>query len=164
MTFHLGILSDTHDQLARTKRAVQLLRDAGAEAMIHCGDLTNPSIVAACSVLPFWFVFGNNDADSVPALRRAAEEFGAKCLDWGGIVTLAGKRVGVAHGDMSTDVRRVLADKPDYLLTGHSHHASDEITGSVRRINPGALHRASEFTVALLELESGKLEQIQVSR
>jgi hypothetical protein len=31
------------------------------------------------------------------------------------------------------------------------------VTGEVRRINPGALHRADAFTVALLEVESGAL-------
>jgi putative phosphoesterase len=72
----LGILSDTHDELARTRMAVQLLRDEGAEAMIHCGDLATPPIVTACAVLPCWFVFGNHDADNVPALRQAAADSG----------------------------------------------------------------------------------------
>ncbi len=58
----LGILSDTHNELARTRMAVQLLCDEGAEALVHCGDLSSPPIVAACAVLPFWFVFGNHDA------------------------------------------------------------------------------------------------------
>lgn len=35
----LDILADTHDELARTQRAVSLLLDAGSEALIHCGDL-----------------------------------------------------------------------------------------------------------------------------
>ena len=64
----LGILSDTHDQVATTRKAVELLRAEGAVALIHCGDLAGPEIVAICSVLPLWFVFGNWDADKVPAL------------------------------------------------------------------------------------------------
>ncbi len=86
------------------------------------------------------------------------------CLGWGGVVHLAGKRVGVAHGHMSIDVRRVLAARPDYLLSGHSHIASDSVFGSVRRINPGALCRADEFTVALLEVEVGHVRFLAVSR
>src|SRR3954464_9161137 len=116
----LGILSDTHDRLDRARRAVALLRDAGAVVLIHCGDVTGPDVVAACcSVLPCHFVFGNHDADNVPALERAIREAGGVCLGWGGEVTLAGKRVAVAHGHMSTDVRRLLAATPDYLLSGH---------------------------------------------
>src|SRR5262245_56587090 len=140
----LGILADTHDELARTRFVVRMLRDAGAEALVHCGDLASPPIVAALAVLPCWFVFGNHDADSVPALQKAAAEFGPVCLGWGGVIELAGKRVGVAHGHMTTDVRRVLAERPDFLLFGHSHFPSDQLVGLVRRINPGALHRADE--------------------
>lgn len=159
----VGILSDTHDELARTRVAVRLLRDAGAEALIHCGDLASPPIVVALSALPCWFTLGNHDADAVPALRQAAAEFGPVCLGWGGVIDLAGRRVGVTHGHMTTDVRRVLAESPDYLLSGHSHAASDCVTGMVRRINPGALHRAAEFTVALLDLATGELRVLQVT-
>jgi putative phosphoesterase len=160
----LGILSDTHDELARTRLAVQMLRDAGAEALIHCGDLASPPIVAALAALPSWFVLGNHDADSVPALQRAAAEFGPVCLGWGGVVELAGKRIGVAHGHMTTDVRRVLGERPDYLLSGHAHFPSDQLVGTVRRINPGGLHRADEFTVAVLDLATGELRLLRAAR
>ena len=154
----IGILSDTHDEYARTERAVTLLRDSGATALIHCGDFIAESILKVCSVLPLWFVFGNNDSDSVPHLQRAAAECGATCLGWGGIVELGGKRNAVTHGHMSTDVRRLLTAQPDYLLTGHSHIPDDSRVGSVRRINPGALHRADDFTVALLDLDTDELQ------
>jgi putative phosphoesterase len=160
---HLGILADTHDELARTQRAVQFLRDAGAEALVHCGDLASPPIVAALSVLPSWFVLGNHDADFVPALAQAADECGSVCLGWGGIIELAGRRFGLAHGHLTADLRRVLADQPDYLLTGHWHFPSDVMVGSVRRINPGALYRAETYTVALLDLSGGQLQFIEIA-
>ncbi len=159
---HLGILADTHDELARTSLAVGLLQAEGAEALIHCGDLASPPIVAQLATLPSWFVLGNHDSDMVPHLENAAVEFGVTCLGWGGVVELAGKRVGVVHGHIGIDVRRVLAASPDYLFSGHSHIPSDKLCGRVRRINPGALHRADEFTVALLEVESGEVRFIHV--
>jgi putative phosphoesterase len=158
----LGILADTHDELTRTRVAVALLQAKGAEALIHCGDLASAPIMAVLATLPSWFVFGNHDSDMVPHLTQAAADFGVVCLGWGGVVELAGKRVGVAHGHMSLDVQRVLAARPDYLLSGHSHIASDSVDGAVRRINPGALHRADEFTVALLELETGEVQFVRV--
>lgn len=154
----LGILSDTHNQLDRTRVAVKMLRDQGAEALIHCGDVTTTPIIEACGVLPLWFVFGNNDSDEVAALRSVAAMCGATCLEWGGIIELHGKRVGVTHGHLRTEVRKVLAERPDYLLSGHSHIASDSAIDDVRRINPGALHRARKYTVALLDLMSDELE------
>ncbi|MDB5341514.1 MAG: metallophosphoesterase [Planctomycetaceae bacterium] len=160
----LGILSDTHDQLARTQAAVEILRAAGAEALVHCGDLIETPIIEACSVLPCYFVFGNNDCDNVSFLKQAAADSGAVCLGWGGVFELGGKRIGVVHGHLTSDVRRVLNDRPDYLLSGHSHLADDRRQGSVRWINPGALHRAREFSVALLDLETDSLQFLPVPR
>src|SRR5689334_347842 len=96
----LGILSDTHDRLARTQLAVELLQAEGAEALVHCGDLTGADVLTVCSALPCHFVFGNNDSDNVRRLERAAEQTGAVCLGWGGEIELAGKRIGVVHGHM----------------------------------------------------------------
>jgi putative phosphoesterase len=160
----VGILSYTHNEIARTIRAVELLSAEGAEVLIHCGDLTIGSIVAACSVMPSYFVLGNHDADNVPELQRAATEYGACCLGWGGVIELAGKKIGVAHGHMRLDVQSVLSQQPDYLLSGHSHFPVDEMSGTVRRINPGALFRATEFTVALLDLTSDVLRFLPIAR
>lgn len=159
----VGILSDTHDELARTHLAIRMLCDEGAEALIHCGDLASPPVVVACAVLPCWFVFGNHDADDVPALEQAALESGATCLGWAGMVELYGKRIAVAHAHMSYDIRWALRERPHYLLSGHSHIASDRYEGLVRRINPGALHEADQFTVALLDLETDELRLLTVA-
>jgi putative phosphoesterase len=160
----LGILSDTHDQLERTRTAIRMLRDTGAGAIIHCGDLTSPPIVTELAVLPSWFVFGNNDSDMVPHLARAASDSGVTCLEWGGVIEIEGRQIGVAHGHRKIDIRRILAEQPDYLLSGHSHVPSDSMAGTVRRINPGALHRAATFTVAMLDLSTGLLQWIPVPR
>jgi uncharacterized protein len=153
----LGILSETHDELARIRLAIELLREAGAEALIHCGDLASPPIVTACAALPCWFVFGNHDADNVPTLQQAALEAGAVCLGWAGEVMFNDCRIAVAHGHMRDDIRWALTAQPDYLLSGHSHIASDSHVGLVRRIYPGALHEAEQFTVALLDLCTDEL-------
>jgi putative phosphoesterase len=160
----LGILSDTHDQLERTRRAVELLQASGAEALIHCGDFTSAVVVEMCAVLPCWFVFGNNDDWTIPELKQAAKDTGAACLGWAGEVELGGKRIGVAHGHLHTDVRKLVAAQPDYLLTGHSHFAEDRRVGSLRWINPGALHRAREFSAAVLDLQTDDLQVISVPR
>lgn len=152
-----GILSDTHNQLERTRRAVDLLQRSGAEVLFHCGDLASAPIVLACATMPCYFTFGNHDTDSVPELLQAAYESGAKCLGWGDVIELAGKQIGLVHGHLTTDLRRVLREEPDYLFSGHSHSCSDSLIGSTRRINPGALHRANEFSVAMLDSDSDEL-------
>jgi hypothetical protein len=85
----IGILSDTHDQVERTSRAVAALVGAGAEALVHCGDLTVPEVVLECGGLPSYFVFGNNDFDR-DGLLRAMALVGGRSLGRGGEVVLDG--------------------------------------------------------------------------
>ena len=158
----IGILSDTHDQAARTSRAVSILIRAGADVLVHCGDITGPAVVLECGGLPSYFVFGNNDFDE-DDLRRAIIEVGGCCLERGGSFELSGKKIAVAHGDSSRQIRRLLDADPDYFLYGHSHLAADDRRGSVRWINPGALHRASRWSVAVLDLPSDTLEFLPVA-
>jgi putative phosphoesterase len=157
----IGIISDTHDQVGRTARAVEALIAHGASRLIHCGDLTGPAVVHACGLIPSYYVFGNNDFDE-EGLRVAMLAVGGVCLAWGGELEFGGKRLGVTHGDSMRETRRLLAAAPDYLLFGHSHVRSDERQGRTRWINPGALHRAAEWTVALLDLESDELRFLAV--
>ena len=160
----LGIISDTHDKLARTRVALELLQAERAEALVHCGDFTGPEILSACSAVPLYFVFGNNDSHMTSRLKTTAVGVGAVCLGWGDVVELGGKQIGVVHGHMFSDLRRVQATRPDYILSGHSHVAHDHRDGPLRRINPGALHRAATFSVALLDLETDQLRFLDVPR
>lgn len=147
----IGILSDTHNAVERTQVAVEMLCAEGAEILIHCGDLAIPEIVEVCACRPFHFVFGNHDADMVPELRRAAEEFGANCLEWGGTFDVDGNVIAVTHGHLINDLKPLVEIQPDYLCTGHWHITFDIKEDGIRRINPGALFKAEEFTVALLD-------------
>ncbi len=158
----IGIISDTHDQTERTEQAVELLTNAGAETLFHCGDFVDAAMLELMAAKPCYFVFGNNDVDSVSFLRETAKRIGATCLEWGGTVTLAGQRVAVTHGHRKIEVRSLLAAEPEYLLSGHSHVALDTLHGATRCINPGALHRATEFTVACLDLATDELEFLEI--
>lgn len=157
----IGILSDTHDHRKRTIRAIERLKAEGAEALFHCGDLTGPEIVTECAGLPSYFVFGNNDFET-EILRIAMDAIGGICLDRAGVVELAGKRIAITHGDRLGEVRRLAADRPDYLLYGHSHVADDRRDGPTRWINPGALHRAKRHTAALLDLDTDALQFLKI--
>ncbi|HEY0984920.1 metallophosphoesterase family protein [Schlesneria sp.] len=159
----IGILSDTHNQRRRTESAVRLLQAEGAEALFHCGDLTDPDIVAICSALQCYFVLGNNDLRSAELIQAAIEKAqGSINLGWGGEVTLAGKRIGITHGHIPREYRRLRASNPDYLFTGHTHIPSDRIEGATRDINPGALHRASQYTVMIGNLADDQFRLLRV--
>lgn len=158
----IGVISDTHDHLRRTEVAIRCLKERGVEALIHCGDITGPPIVEACAVLTSYYAFGNHDADRVPELRDAISNTSGVCLNWGGIIELAGKRIAVAHGNLTADIDDLLKAKPDYLLRGHSHRKEDRMDGSIRRINPGALVEADVFTVAMIDLTADEVSFIDL--
>ncbi len=160
----IGIVSDTHNHFDRTQAAMDIFRVHGVEAVFHCGDLATSEILVACSVLPCYFVFGNHDADEVPYLTRTAQDVGATCLAWGGEVELAGRRIAMTHGHLRSDLQPLLAAQPEFLLTGHSHTPGDWMEGPTRRINPGALFRASKFTVATLDLRTDELQFLSIPR
>jgi predicted phosphodiesterase len=71
----IGILSDTHDRLDNAVAGLNLLRDAGAEFYIHCGDVGGEQILDQFAGLPAALVWGNNDWD-----RRSLERY-AKGLE-----------------------------------------------------------------------------------
>ncbi len=157
----VGILSDTHDRLARTRNAVTMLQDEGAQILLHCGDFVEPEMLVPCAALPCHFVFGNNDSPA--QLERAAQDLGITCLGWGGIVELGGKKFGMTHGHSLAEFRRLQAAAPDFILTGHSHVVHDYREGDIRYINPGALHRARPYTVAVLDPATDELRILEVS-
>lgn len=158
----IGILSDTHNESERTRRAVEMLCHAGAEVLIHCGDISEPEMIPVVAILPCFFTFGNHDADMVPHLERAIAECGGQSLGWGSEIELASRRIAVAHGHTHFDVRRLIATGPDFLLSGHLHFPVDRWQDGVRRICPGALHRADEYTVAILDLPGGELQLVKI--
>jgi putative phosphoesterase len=149
----VGVLSDTHDRLLETRLAVRLLLQHGAEALIHCGDLMTENVLdCLAGPVPAYFVFGNNDFDR-DALQRYAKDIGLHCLGTHGRITLGGKVLGIAHGDRLRPIQELLAE-PDlrYLISGHTHVAEDRQEGTVRWVNPGALHRTRSKSVCTIDL------------
>ena len=159
----LGIISDTHNEFARTALALENLLTRNVDHIIHCGDISSVEILELFKNTNFWFTFGNHDSDNVAIMREwAANNKLAKCLEWGDAVAMHRKIIGVCHGHMYSDKQRVLTAKPDYLFHGHSHTFTDVRKNNVRFINPGALHRSDAFTVAILELNNDDLQKIVV--
>lgn len=159
----VGILSDTHDRPRAMAAAVELLRKGGAEFFIHCGDVGSEHMLDYLAGLRAAFVWGNNDWDRLP-LQRYAQDLGIACYGAFGELDLGGKKFAVMHGDDFALTKRVLAEqRHDYLLQGHTHVRSDKRVGRVRCINPGALHRAREKTVALLDTGTDALSFVPVN-
>jgi putative phosphoesterase len=158
----IGILSDTHDQLARIELALNLLRAEGAEAVIHCGDIESPAAVAPFAGWQSHFVYGNCDWDR-QGLARAIAEAGGTLHDRFGHLEAEGVRLAFLHGDDARLLHDVEASGAyAFLFHGHTHIAGERQSGPTRVINPGALHRAAVKTCLLLDLPSGETRRIVV--
>jgi hypothetical protein len=159
----LGVLSDSHDRVATMAAALMLLKEAGAEFFIHCGDIGNQQCIDLLAGLPCAFVFGNTDVDRV-RLARYAQSVDVPCYGNYADLTLDGKRIAVIHGDDPKLKQTILAaQEHDYLFQGHTHIRADEKIGRTRLINPGALQRATTKTVATLDLATDTLNYLTVA-
>jgi len=134
----IGIVSDTHDDLAAVEAAVSLFEREGVDAVVHCGDFVAPfSATPFDADFAFHAVRGNNDGEW--AVESTVEEFG----DYHGeaaALSFGGTDVAVTHGTSSLVVDALLdCGDYDYVLHGHTHaHGVEERDGTVR-VNPGGL-------------------------
>jgi putative phosphoesterase len=159
----IGILSDSHDREETMAAALRLLAGAGAEFYIHCGDIGSERCIDLLAGLKSAFVFGNTDFDRA-GLARYAASIDVPCYGNFADLTLAGKRIAVIHGDDFKLKQRLVHEQAhDYLMQGHTHIRADEKIGKTRLINPGALHRAAQKTVATLDTERDKLNYVTVT-
>jgi putative phosphoesterase len=134
----IGLVSDTH--LPRFGRALPRaledgLRSAGVERILHMGDMTDPIAIDLFEALaPFDAVAGNNDPDLI------RKRYGRKK-----IVTIAGVRIGMVHGDVGRArtthecaIDAFADDDVNVILYGHSHRPFVDRRDGVIVANPGS--------------------------
>lgn len=155
MAVHLGILSDSHGHADRTRRAIEALQAAGATRFIHCGDVETEQVLDALAGLDAHVVFGN--CDPARALGRYAGDIGLQVHHPMGRMRVDDHTLAFTHGHDPDLMQAALHEKVHFLLHGHTHERRDQAVGGTRVINPGALHRAHPFTVALLVPGTGEL-------
>ena len=160
----IGIISDTHENEAAMKKAVEIFKQRNVDFVVHCGDIVSPPVLENFQGLKMKLVFGNNDGERNGLISKCKElgfeeirdelEFESKC-----------KKFYAYHGTRQNILdASIKSNKYDYILTGHTHLKRDERIGKARVINPGALFRAFQYTIALLDADKDKLEFVEVKR
>ena len=153
----IGIMSDTHGRYLAARAAMELFQERGVAHVIHCGDVGGVEVFDEMLALPLTFVWGNTDYPE-PATLAYLEGVALSAPDQiPARLTLAGKSFVVFHGHEPGYGWAERSGGCDYMLHGHTHECRDERSGSMRIINPGALHRARVKTVALLDLREDAL-------
>jgi putative phosphoesterase len=158
---NIGILSDSHGNIARTRAAIAALKPFAPVHLIHCGDIGSGAVLDELAAgfadpeIPVTCVLGNVDgwegewASPVSFVKIAGRL---------ARLQIGGKKIAVIHGDDSRRLDAIADDqKFDYIFTGHTHLRADEIQGHTRIINPGALHRSEKPGCAVLNVKTGAL-------
>jgi len=70
------VVSDSHDRGPLLAAAVSAARDAGAAAVVHCGDVIGPNTLRGLQKLglPVHVIHGNNVGDTVAMAKLACED------------------------------------------------------------------------------------------
>ena len=148
MTFRIGIISDTHGLLR--PEAERLL--AGADHIVHGGDIGRPEIVAALRrIAPVTAIRGNVDtgewAREYPETER---------------VRLAERSIFVLHDLKALRIDPVAAGI-NVIVCGHSHVPKIETIGGVLYLNPGSAGPRRfklPITLATLDVTAGGMRPL----
>ena len=165
----IGILSDTHNHLRETRRALDLLIQHGARHLVHCGDSGAEVIDLLSAVFLEHAVrshvaIGNCDGAQGEDICFAPRPAGIE-LSMSPEFTLDGKTCIALHGHHSTHLETVTGSgRFDYVFTGHTHTPLSRQTGRTRVLNPGSpvRPRSGPPTVLLLDLETGEAVWLSV--
>lgn len=151
----IGVVSDTHNNLANVRDIVALFNDAGVERVIHTGDITQAKTLDVLAGLeaPLHGVYGNNDVER-DALEACAREHGFAFHDPPLELVWAGRRIVVVHDPR--DLPQVPATPATLLLHGHTHMRRCERRGDGLIFNPGecAGHMKGWNAVGVVDLHS----------
>ena len=161
----IGVLSDTHDNLANVRLAVEAFARAGVAALLHAGDFCSPFVIREFAPLAdkgvrMHAVFGNNDGDRVMLVRRGAGfcEF----HDGSAILELDGRKIAMTHyPDLAPALLASAAF--DLVIHGHDHRVRVE-AGPRCLLNPGTCsgYGVARATVAVVDTADLAVEVIEL--
>lgn len=142
----IGIISDTHDHLARTRNAVTIFNEHKVDCVLHAGDYVSPfSINPLLTLQCEWSgVFGNNDGDReyLKTKSQGRIKEGPLFLD------LDSRKIAVMHSFQSVPA--------DIIICGHTHKPEIRHDGTTLIINPGEACGwiTTQSSIVILDLET----------
>ncbi|WP_336345430.1 metallophosphoesterase [Halalkalicoccus ordinarius] len=161
----LGIVSDTHDNVAAIERATERFREEGVETLIHCGDFIAPPVLPFFEDFSLHGVLGNNDGE-LEGLEAGFEAIDGELHGRFADLELGGKRFAVLHGESKEEVEGYAeSGEYDYVLYGHHHERERREVDDTVVVNPGAHFPTvpeEHRTVAILDTETDEVRFLEV--
>ena len=158
----IGVVADTHDNLAKLKQALLQFKSAGVKLVLHAGDIVSPFVAVPFQEagLRVIGVFGNNDGDKLYLRERFSGvgelHFGPHELE------LGGRRILLMHEPRALEALAT-SGKYDLIIYGHTHEV-DLRPGPPLVLNPGECGGwlSGQSTCALVDLSHLKAKLIEL--
>jgi len=140
------IVSDSHDNRQFLVAAVRDAKAAGAEAILHCGDVVAPSTLEVLKPfnLPAHIIHGNNTGD-LYMMSLVAAKLSNRTTYYGqdAGIELGGRRIFMVHYPHYAEAMATTGDW-DLVCCGHDHKAAiraiSNICGNTTLlVNPGTV-------------------------
>jgi putative phosphoesterase len=153
----IGLLSDSHDNLPKIKRAVSVINDLSVEIILHAGDYCAPFAAGAYDQLKAHMVgvFGNNDAER-EIIRQKFAAIGHEIRGRFGEIKVDDVKIALTHGD-DPELLASLTDSGSYrvIVHGHNHQAKVTEHASTLLVNPGEIcgYLTGRYTVGVLDTD-----------
>jgi len=162
----VGIISDTHGNVAQTRAAAAIFCEYRVGAVFHCGDIGGINIVSELAVIaqslkiPVYAVLGNMDLFSED-WKFFPDDMGISLMGRFGEVELEKKKIALLHGDDHLRLQQtIVSGDYDYVFSGHTHIFHDYRMSGTRCINPGSTGRNHPAMVVVLNLTNDELEVV----
>jgi putative phosphoesterase len=161
----IGVLSDSHENVANFEVALADYRAQGIIQVIHCGDMTTAATARSLDGFEVVYVDGNMD-QGLPEIYRTLRDLNSHSVvlpTFEG--ELGGASIGVTHGDNENELRRLVdSGKHQYVFHGHTHRRRDDMQGATRIYNPGALGglQFESRSYSILDLDTGAITLIEL--
>jgi len=152
----VGVISDTHNNLANVARIVELLNAVAVDRVVHTGDITQAKTLEVLTRLdaPLCGVFGNNDEGERAPLGEACLRLGLDFVDPPLEMRWGEREILVVH-----DPRDIAAARrPEHrlVLHGHTHRRAVERRADHLIFNPGecAGQLAGRNAIGVVDLDA----------
>lgn len=155
----VGLLSDTHDNMTKIEKSVELLNEKGVEFVIHCGDIVSPFAAVPLKKLKCDFigVFGNNDGDLLMINKVTDNKFykAPKKIEFDN------KSIILFHEPF---IFEDIDESIEFVFYGHTHKKYLKKKGQQLIVNPGTVsgYLTGESTLSIVNLSTKTVDFLSI--
>ena len=157
----IGLMSDTHNDVYFIEKAVEIFKERGIKILVHAGDITSFRMLDYLKDFNCYIALGNGDEIDREDINAKAASLNIRPVEKSIEFECSGKIFLVFHGhDVPLYRAAIASGRYDYIIKGHTHYFENYTSNDCRIINPGAVYAHDESSIAILDIETDRVEKI----